>query len=100
MEKCLKQLANNQVVVCEYIDYGETRYEFYSYNRLIAVFYTSNGETKESLRLTDLYDYSRTTSKWLKVFLNDICGFYYENTKELKKYIAQGGTNNVVIQVI
>lgn len=99
MEKSLKQLANNQVVISEYIDYGEIRYEFYSYGSLIAVYYTAH-DKKETLILTDLYDYSRTTSKWLKVFLNDICYFDYKDTNELRKLIKQGGKDNVIIQVI
>lgn len=93
--KTLKQLANNQVVVCEG-NYGEYKYEFYSYGTLIA---TYEEETRR-LTLTEYYDYSRTTSKYLKVFLNDYCNFYYNNTQELRKIIQKGGCDNVIVKVI
>ena len=93
--KALKQIANNQVVVCEG-NYGEYKYEFYSYGTLIA---TYEEETRR-LTLTEYYDYSRTTSKYLKIFLNEYCYFYYDNTNELRKYIKNGGCDNVTIKVI
>jgi hypothetical protein len=33
------------------------------------------------------YDYSKTTSKHLKLFLNDYLSFYYDSKKELEKSI-------------
>ena len=97
--KKIKQIANNQVVLCDYIEYGNIKYEFYSYGTLIATYY-SDCKGKQKIELTSLYDYSKTTSKYLKVFLQDYCNFYYKDTKELKKIISEGGDSNVIIQVI
>ena len=101
--KTLKQLANNQVVICDNISYGLYEYEFYSYGTLIARYRTTRGineNNKDTLQLTEYYDYSRTTSKYLKIFLNEYCGLWYDNTKELRKYIKNGGCDNVTIKVI
>ena len=97
--KKIKQIANNQVVLCDYIEYGNIKYEFYSYGTLIATYY-SDCKGKQKIELTSYYDYSKTTSKWLKVFLQEYCNFYYKDTKELKKLINEGGDSNVIIQVI
>lgn len=96
--KTLKQLANNQVVICEGT-YGEYKYEFYSYGSFIAS-YKWLGSNKKELTLSSLYDYSRTTSKYLKIFLQDYCDIYYEDKKELNKMIRNGGNENVDIQVV
>ena len=93
--KNIKQLANNQIVVCEG-NYQQYKYEFFSYGTLIATYY-GNIEDVEKLILTTYYDYSKTTSKWLKIFLNDYCNVYYKDTNELRKLIKQGGCGNVNI---
>lgn len=97
--KKIKQIANNQVVLCDYIEYGNIKYEFYSYGTLIATYY-SDYKGKQKIELTSYYDYSKTTSKYLKVFLQEYCGFYYKDTKELRGLIEKGGDSNVIIQVI
>lgn len=97
--KKIKQIANNQIVLCDYIEYGNIKYEFYSYGTLIATYY-SDCKGKQKIELTSYYDYSKTTSKYLKVFLQDYCNFYHKDTKELKKIISEGGDSNVIIQVI
>lgn len=94
--KTLKQIANNQVVICNDIGYGLYEYEFYSYGTLISRY----EDNTRQLTLTEYYDYSRTTSKYLKIFLQDYCGIYYKDTNELRKHIKQGGCGNVTIQVI
>lgn len=91
--KTLKQIANNQVVVCEG-NYGAYKYEFYSYGTLIGTY----EEETRSLTLTEYYDYSRTTSKYLKIFLNDYCDIYYSTTNELRKYIKEGKYKDVNIK--
>lgn len=96
--KKIKQIANNQIVLCDYIEYGNIKYEFYSYGTLIATYY-SDCKGKQKIELTEYYDYSKTTSKYLKVFLQEYCNFYYKDTKELKKLINEGGDSNVIIQV-
>lgn len=101
--KTLKQLANNQVVICETLgEFGVYQYEFYSYGTHIATYREGKGiySEKDTLLLTEYYDYSRTTSKYLKIFLQDFCGVWYKDTNELRKYIKQGGCGNVTIQVI
>ena len=97
--KKIRRLANNQIVVCENVNYQQCRYEFYSYGTLIATYY-SDCKGKQKIELTSYYDYSKTTSKYLKVFLQDYCSFYYKDTKELKKLINEGGDSDVIIQVI
>ena len=93
MKKCFN-IANNQIVVIE-----DNKKMFFSYGSYIAS-YEYNDIDTYTLTLTSLYDYSKTTSKWLKVFLQEYCGFYYKDTKELKKLINEGGDSNVTIQVI
>lgn len=93
--KALKQIANNQVVICEG-NYGEYKYEFYSYGTLIA---TYEDKTRQ-LALTEYYDYSRTTSKYLKIFLSEYCGIWYEDKRDLNKMIKEGVIGNVNISLI
>ena len=97
--KKIKHIANNQIVLCDYIEYGNIKYEFYSYGTLIATYY-SDYKGKQKIILTEYYDYSKTTSKYLKIFLNEYCNFYYDNTNELRKMIQKGGCDNVNIQVV
>ena len=93
MKKCFN-IANNQIVVIE-----DNKKMFFSYGSYIAS-YEYNDIDTYTLTLTSLYDYSKTTSKWLKVFLQDYCNFYYKDTKELRGLIEKGGDSNVTIQVI
>ena len=93
MKKCFN-IANNQIVVLE-----DNKKMFFSYGSYIASYEYNDIDNTYILILTSLYDYSRTTSKWLKVFLQDYCGFYYKDTKELKELIKKGGCDNVTIQV-
>ena len=94
MKKCFN-IANNQIVVLE-----DNKKMFFSYGSYIASYEYNDIDNTYTLTLTSLYDYSRTTSKWLKIFLQDYCGFYYKDTKELKKLINEGGDSNVTIQVV
>ena len=94
MKKCFN-IANNQIVVIE-----DNKKMFFSYGSYIASYEYNDVNNTHTLTLTSLYDYSKTTSKYLKVFLQDYCGFYYKDTKELKKLINEGGDSNVIIQVI
>ena len=96
--KTLKQLANNQVVICESTK-EKTIHEFYSYGTFIARYEITPHE-KSKLMLSEYYDYSRTTSKYLKIFLRDYCGIWYEDKRDLNKMIKAGGLGNVIIQVI
>ena len=82
----IKQINNNHVVVCDYINNGEYIYKFYSYSTLIATYNTE----KKTIELTDSWNYSRTTQKYLKTFLNDFCSVYYDGKKELINIINKG----------
>lgn len=93
MKKCFN-IANNQVVVIE-----DNKKMFFSYGSYIASYEYNDVNNTYTLTLTSLYDYSKTTSKYLKVFLQDYCNLYYKDTKELKKLINEGGDSNVIIQV-
>lgn len=98
--KALKQIASNQVVICEG-NYGEYKYEFYSYGTLIATYEVAINEGKTSkLALTEYYDYSRTTSKYLKIFLSEYCGILYGDKKDLNKMIKEGGIGDINISLI
>lgn len=94
MKKCFN-IANNQIVVIE-----DNKKMFFSYGSYIASYEYNDVNNTYTLTLTSLYDYSKTTSKYLKVFLQDYCNLYYKDTKELKKLINEGGDSNVIIQVI
>ena len=93
--KKIKQIANNQIVVIE-----DNKKMFFSYGSYIASYEYNDIDNTYILTLTSLYDYSRATSKYLKVFLQDYCNFYYDNTNELRKMIQKGGNDNVIIQVV
>lgn len=93
MERCFN-IANNQIIFTT-----DHELKFFSYGSFIAS-YKWLGSNKKELTLSNLYDYSRTTSKYLKIFLNEYCYFYYNNTNELRKYIKNGGCDNVIVKVI
>ena len=94
MKKCFN-IANNQIIVIE-----DNKKMFFSYGSYIASCEYNDVNNTYTLTLTSLYDYSKITSKYLKVFLQDYCDFHYKDTKELKKLINEGGDSNVTIQVI
>lgn len=94
MKKCFN-IANNQIIVIE-----DNKKMFFSYGSYIASYEYNDIDNTYILTLTSLYDYSKTTSKYLKVFLQEYCNFYYKDTKELKKLINEGGDSDVIIQVI
>lgn len=93
MERCFN-IANNQIIFT-----SNDELKFFSYGSFIAS-YKWLGNNKKELILSTLYDYSRTTSKYLKMFLNDYCYFNYNNTNELRKLIKNGGCEDVNIKVI
>lgn len=56
---------------------------FQSYDSTIAIVDYEN----KTITFWIDYDYSKTTSKHLKLFLNDYLSFYYDSKKELEKSI-------------
>lgn len=63
---------------------------FQSYNSTIAII----DYEKKVITFWIDYDYSKTTSKHLKLFLNDYLNFYYESKKELEKVIKNWVLND------
>ena len=101
----LVTLQNNQIVVYRNTTYTDqefsAHYEFYSYGTLIAEYLGSmDNFSKDIINLTKYYDYSKTTSKWLKVFLHDYCDFYYKDKKELDNIISKGGSEHAIVKII
>ena len=66
---------------------------FYSYNTEIAQI-SFNGNKGELIQLTNYYDYSRTTSKYLYKFINTYTDHDIRNKKDLEKFIKD---NNITI---
>lgn len=61
----------------------ENKTIFQSYDSTIAIIDYSS----KTITFWIDYDYSKTTSKHLKLFLNDYLSFYYDSKKELEKAI-------------
>lgn len=75
----LEQLANNQIVV-----HTNDKILFFSYDTLIAEFWKN---TKE-LYVSSFWDYSKTTSKYLYKFINNLdLDFKVHNRKEMLHYL-------------
>ena len=75
----VEQLYNkNQFVIR-----NEIETIFQSYDSTICIINYS----EKTLTFWIDYDYSKTTSKHLKLFLNDYLSFYYDSKKELEKSI-------------
>ena len=66
-------------------------YRFYSYNSLISEYH----ETTKKLVLTYLWNFSQTTLKQLKNYINNYTCFNYENKKQFEKEIEKN--NNIMI---
>lgn len=65
------------------IDANDTVY-FQSYNTVICAFYRPS----KTLYLNEQYwDYSKTTLKYLKIFINENTSFYYETLRDFRKLI-------------
>lgn len=63
---------------------------FFSYNSHIATYDKEN----EKLYITILWDYSQTTLKQLKNFINNYTSFNYENKKQFEQEIYKN--NNII----
>lgn len=66
-------------------------YRFYSYNSLISEYHKES----KKLVLTYLWDFSQTTLKQLKNFVNNYTCFNYENKKQFEQEIEKN--NNIMI---
>lgn len=65
------------------IEKNSNNYIFYSYSSLIAIY----NENTKKLRLTKLWNYSQTTLKQLKNFINNYTCYNYSSKKEFEKLI-------------
>ena len=82
MKKNIENLGNNQTVIFETNEEGNKKV-FFSYNSLIA-------EWKDgSLTLGIDWDYSKTTLKYLYIFLRTYTNTKYKSKKEIEKAIKE-----------
>lgn len=81
----LKNLETNQNVVIE-----QEEKTFFSYGQEIAIF--KNGTLKLK---KDMWNYSKTTAKYFKIFINDFTNFNYTNRKNFEKEIKNN--KNIII---
>ena len=86
---CLKikieQLHNKNQFVVWYIAGGIEYIAFQSYNTLIAVYQKGDYKYRTSDKLYinwNKWDYSKTTLKHLKMFINEYTSFNYENKQQ------------------
>ena len=76
-------LANNQnIIVASYE--GARYYLFLSYDTLIAIYNTENYDIAVN---TNKWDYSKTTMRWLKTFINDYTARHYDNKQQFAYFI-------------
>lgn len=75
----VEQLYNKNQFVIK----NEIETIFQSYDSTIAII----NRQEKTLTLWECYDYSKTTSKHLKLFLNDYLNFYYDSKKQLEQAI-------------
>lgn len=75
----LHTLAKNQTVIEEVSQDGLTTKAFFSYDKLIAKTYSKAGHYTEITLYNNLWDYSATTRKWFKKFIDDFTCFTYHD---------------------
>lgn len=80
----VEQLENKNQFVIYYNNKDENILCFQSYKSLIAIYYTSN---KKLYLNYSYFDFSKTTSKHLKLFINRFTIYNYETKQELLKLI-------------
>ena len=80
----------NQFIIT-YVDNEGTKYLcFQSYKTLIAVFTTTPDYKHELIISWQNWDYSKTTLKHLKWFINRFTGFHYENKQQFITVLKSG----------
>ena len=88
----VSQLANKNQFVINYIKPNTFRVlVFQSYKTIIAIY---DQETKQLYINWYYWDYSKTTMKHLKIFINEYTYFTYENKQQFLKEI---NTNSSII---
>ena len=82
----VEQLENkNQFVITYENEQQQTLICFQSYKTLIAIY---NQTTKELYINYPYWDYSKTTMKHLKIFINTYTIYGYDNKKQFADFIA------------
>lgn len=61
-------------------------YYFQSYRSVVA----KKVRNENCVRLARYWDYSKTTSKHLYIWLRDVCGYYVNSKKDVKALIKSG----------
>lgn len=79
----LKKVSNYFGVKNQFVITDEDKIVFQSYETLIAVYYR---KSKTVILDTDAENYSRTTSKYLKRFIEEIAGDYINCKKDYSRY--------------
>lgn len=75
----VNQLENKNQFVITYLDNGVEYWAFQSYRTLIAIYCPT---TKEMLINWDMFDYSKTTTKHTKIFINTYTCYTYDNKQQ------------------
>ena len=86
------QLYNKNQYVITYYDNGVLYWAFQSYQSLIAIY---SPTTKEMAINWSKFDYSKTTSKHLKLFINEYTCYKYETLKQFTGFIKSN--NNIFL---
>lgn len=91
----MKILENqkNMTIIKETSDTNAVKYTLFSYNALIATYYSND----HYLELTSKWNYSQTTLKHFKYFINEFTCFIYDTKKEFEKVIEK---NNDKIMIL
>ena len=89
----VEQLANKNQFVITYVDGNKTLLFFQSYRSLVAVYDT---EDKTLYVSWQYWDYSKTTSKHFKMFVNEFTPYTYDTKAQFIKEIK----NNPHIELI
>lgn len=79
-------IANNQMIIEE-----DTYLTFYSYNTCIAKF---NKKDNKLYLNSEMWDYSKTTRRYFKLFIEEYTNLAYKNKKEFLKLISD--TENII----
>ena len=85
--KCrVEQLANKNQFVIEYNDYTKNQklITFQSYRTIICYY---NPMTKSLYVNWHKWDYSKTTMKHLKMFINDYTCYHYDNKQQFMLFL-------------
>lgn len=90
----VQQLENKNQFVITYSINGVTYWAFQSYYSLICIYCPS---TKEMLLNNSKWDYSKTTLKHLKIFINEWTCYNYENKAQFMKQYLFNKCENITL---